>query len=59
MFELIEKLDFDYIMNSQQLWGCYESVKNLRIAELTNLRDKKMILVNRFLWNGKNKSLEL
>lgn len=59
MFELIEKLDFDYIMNSQQLWGCYESVKNLRIAELTNLRDKKMILVNRFLWNGKNKSLEI
>ncbi len=22
MFELVHKLDFDYIMNSQALWGC-------------------------------------
>ena len=32
--ELVEKLDFDYIMNSQALWGCFETVKGLRIAEL-------------------------
>lgn len=58
MFKLIEDLDFDYIMNSQQLWGCYDSVKKLAIAELINMRDIKMIMVNRFLWNGKNKILE-
>lgn len=34
MFELVEKLEFDYIMNSQALWGCYETVKGLKIAEL-------------------------
>ncbi|MFR8757125.1 MAG: SbcC/MukB-like Walker B domain-containing protein, partial [Clostridium sp.] len=34
MFELVHKLDFDYIMNSQALWGCFSTVKGLRIAEL-------------------------
>ena len=33
MFELVHKLDFDYIMNSQALWGCFETVKGLRPAE--------------------------
>ena len=26
MFELLRMPDFDYILNSQSLWGCYESV---------------------------------
>lgn len=59
MFELINKLDFDYIMNSQILWGCYDTVKNLRIAELVNRRDLKMVTVNRFLWDGKQKHFEI
>lgn len=59
MFELIDKLDFDYIMNSQILWGCYETVKKLRIAELINRRDLKMVKVNHFYWDGKKKTLEM
>ena len=59
MFELIDKLDFDYIMNSQILWGCYETVKKLRIAELINRRDLKMVKVNYFYWDGKKKTLEM
>ena len=34
MFELVGVLDFEYIMNSQALWGCYANVKSLDIAEL-------------------------
>ena len=34
MFELVHVLDFDYIMNSQALWGCSAGVKSLDIAEL-------------------------
>ena len=34
MFALVHKLDFDYIMNSQALWGCFDTVRGLRIAEL-------------------------
>lgn len=58
MFEMIEKLDFDYIMNSQSLWGDYETVKSLRIAELQNIKELKLITVNTFLWNGSKKILE-
>ena len=57
MFELIEKLDFDYIMNSQILWGDCSSVKGLRIAELINKRELNMIVVNRFFWDGKERHL--
>jgi len=31
MFELVSTLGFDYIMNSQSLWGCYETVKGLKL----------------------------
>ena len=33
LFKLIENFRFDYIMNSQVLWGDYPSVKHLRIAD--------------------------
>ncbi len=33
MFGLLEKLDFGYIVNSQALWGCYETVPALEISE--------------------------
>ena len=57
MFELIEKLDFDYIMNSQILWGDCKSVKGLRIAELINKKELNMIVVNRFFWDGNKRYL--
>ena len=34
MFDLISKFKFDYIMNSQVLWGDYASVKGLAIYEI-------------------------
>lgn len=34
MFELMGILDFDYIINSQVLWGCYACVADLDIAEM-------------------------
>lgn len=57
MFELVEKLDFDYIMNSQSLWGCYESVRSLKIAELLRPENAKFITVISYEWNGKERIL--
>ncbi|MFR3921524.1 MAG: SbcC/MukB-like Walker B domain-containing protein [Dysosmobacter welbionis] len=37
MFELVGVLDFDYIMNSQALWGCYANVKSLILQSCTAL----------------------
>ena len=58
MFRLVEDLDFDYIMNSQSLWGCYESVHSLRIAELLRPENAKFITVIFYYWNGKERLLD-
>ena len=58
MFELVHKLDFDYIMNSQALWGCFETVKGLRIAELLRPQNSRIVSVIRYTWNGKERMLD-
>lgn len=58
MFELVHKLDFDYIMNSQALWGCFTTVKNLRIAELLRPLNSQTVSVIRYTWNGHERILD-
>lgn len=58
MFELVEKLDFDYIMNSQVLWGCYDTVKKLRIAELLRPGNSNVVTVIYYTWNGHERMLD-
>ena len=58
MFELVHKLDFDYIMNSQALWGCFETVRNLRIAELHRPENSQVVSVIRYTWNGHERILD-
>ena len=53
MFELVQRLDFDYIMNSQALWGCYDTVKALKIAELLRPANSDVVTVINYHWNGK------
>lgn len=58
MFELVHKLDFDYIMNSQSLWGCFEPVRGLRIAELLRPQNSQIVSVIRYTWNGHERILD-
>lgn len=58
MFELVHTLDFDYIMNSQALWGCYASVDALRIAELLRPLNAKVVTVIHYTWNGMERRLD-
>ncbi len=58
MFELVEKLDFDYIMNSQALWGCFETVQGLRIAELQRPQNSQVVSVIFYTWNGSERILD-
>lgn len=57
MFELVETLRFGYIMNSQALWGCYETVKSLSICELLPSPEGDMITALPYYWNGKKRTL--
>lgn len=58
MFELIENLNLDYILNSQVLWGTYSSVKSLSIYELIRLDDYTIAPI-RYTWNGHIKSMDI
>jgi len=52
MFELLTQLDFDYMMTSQVLWGCYDTVPSLSIYELFRPKDVGFVTLIRYHWNG-------
>lgn len=58
MFELMGVLDFDYIINSQALWGCYACVADLDIAEMHHPPNAPVVTILRYHWNGKQRALE-
>lgn len=58
MFELVGILDFDYIMNSQALWGCYSCVQNLNIVELHRPGNASFVTLLRYFWNGSVRVLQ-
>ncbi|HLQ70705.1 MAG TPA: SbcC/MukB-like Walker B domain-containing protein, partial [Bacillota bacterium] len=55
MFAYIRKLNFNYILNSQSLWGCYASVPSLNIYELNRPENRPHVLIDSYYWNGKKK----
>ncbi len=57
MFALIKNFGFDYIMNSQVLWGDYPNVPSLAIYELYRPNNAHYITVIRYEWNGQTKRL--
>lgn len=56
-FALVEQLGFNYIMNSQALWGDYDVVQALAIAELIRPKNAPYVTVVRYFWNGRIRSL--
>ena len=57
MFDLVHSLDFDYIMNSQSLWGCYACVHSLDIAEFHRPANAQVVTILRYRWNGTERTL--
>ncbi|MDD4716360.1 MAG: SbcC/MukB-like Walker B domain-containing protein, partial [Oscillospiraceae bacterium] len=57
MFDLVEKLGFDYIINSQSLWGDYGTVSSLSICELVRPKNASYVSVVRYYWNGRVRKL--
>lgn len=52
MFGLIQKFKFDFIMNSQVLWGDYASVSALAIYELFRPENVYYITIIAYEWDG-------
>lgn len=54
-FRILDKLDIDYVLTSQQLWGDYETIKHLAISELHHPVGSKVVSVVKYKWDGKTR----
>ena len=54
-FRILDKLDIDYVLTSQQLWGDYESIKHLAISELYHPINSKVVSIINYKWDGKSR----
>lgn len=57
MFRLMISLDLNFIINSQVLWGDYDTVPGLAIYHLLRPLNAKSVTVLRYIWNGNEKLL--
>jgi hypothetical protein len=53
MFKLLTDMGFDYMMTSQVLWGCYDTVPSLAIYEIHRPKDAAFVTLFRYRWNGR------
>ncbi|MCD9020214.1 TIGR02680 family protein [Cohnella silvisoli] len=57
LFHLLTDMKFDYMMTSQVLWGCYDTVPRLAIYELFRPKDVSFLTFLHYRWNGRRKEL--
>ncbi len=57
MFRLMVELNFQFIINSQLLWGDCDTVPNLSIYQLLRPENAKYVSVLPYHWNGKVRTL--
>ncbi|RXZ82048.1 TIGR02680 family protein [Paenibacillaceae bacterium] len=55
MFKLLTDMGFDYMMTSQVLWGCFDTVPKLAIYEIYRPKDVDFVTLFRYRWNGVRK----
>ncbi|UUX33163.1 TIGR02680 family protein [Fundicoccus culcitae] len=52
MFRYMVQFDFNFIINSQILWGDYDTVPSMRIYQLLRPNNSKFVAVMSYLWDG-------
>lgn len=57
MFRILTKLELEYIINSQVLWGEYDTIPSLAINELVSDPELKVVTIIRYIWNGQKREL--
>ena len=57
MFRLMSEFEFDFIINSQVLWGDSNTLDALAIYQLIRPENAKFVSVMPYLWNGYVKKL--
>ncbi len=59
MFRLVEQMGFNYIMNSQAVWGDYDVVPSLNIYELLRPLNAGYVSLLPYHWDGREKKVML
>ena len=57
MFRLLEQLDLSFIINSQVLWGDYDTVPKLSVIEIIRPNNSTTVSLIRYKWNGKYREM--
>lgn len=57
MFRLMVEFEFNFMINSQILWGDYDTVPALAIYQLVRPENAKYVTVIPYIWNGKMRNL--
>ncbi|MGN0360046.1 MAG: TIGR02680 family protein [Hominisplanchenecus sp.] len=57
MFRLMTEFSFDFMINSQVLWGDCDTLDALAIYQLLRPENAKFVTVMPYLWNGKAKEM--
>ncbi|WP_367567933.1 TIGR02680 family protein [Lacrimispora sp.] len=57
MFRLMVDMEFEFIINSQILWGDCDTVPELAIYQLLRKENAKFVTVLPYIWNGKVRKL--
>lgn len=57
MFRLMVECGFNFMINSQVLWGDYDTVPGLAIYQLLRPENAKFVTVISYIWNGKERLL--
>ena len=59
MFRLMVEFDFNFMINSQILWGDYDTVPSLAIYQLVRPENARYVTVIPYVWNGRVRSLAM
>ncbi|GAA4062463.1 TIGR02680 family protein [Amphibacillus indicireducens] len=59
LFKACEQLGFNYVMNSQALFGDYPTVSKLRIYELLRPQNINIVTTISYYWDGQHRRIEL
>ena len=57
MFRLMTEFQFDFIINSQVLWGDCDTLDALAIYQLLRPENAKFVTVMPYLWNGHTREM--
>lgn len=55
MFRLMSEFQFNFIINSQVLWGDSDTLDGLAIYQLHRLNNQKFVTVMSYIWNGEER----